>query len=125
MYSQSKIKTEINKGLKMSEAYKDLPDDVSKLIDEPLLPLSELDTYGAEAGIYELDEIEEAGYKKVILYQAANDLMFTRIVKADGLFNKPVFELIEASNKDVAEGTVHAFHSAPEDSVREIFPKAA
>ncbi len=90
-----------------------------------LVPFEELEPYNGEDGLYELDTRDETGYKVVLLYQKAGDIVLSRVVKEPAVFQTPVFEIVEASNGEAVSGFSHTFPSAPKEKIEVIFPKAA
>lgn len=103
----------------MSSAHHELPDEVRRLIEEPLVPFNQLDTYDMQEGVYEIDRRPQPGYDVVLLYKlgAIGTEVITR-VEAEG---KLVADVPTPSDQALDQ-LHHVFSKVSPEDTELVFP---
>jgi hypothetical protein len=110
----------------MRDKYSDrpLPEEVKRLIEEPLVPFEQLEPYDPVNNLYELDERSVDGNHKVhqFLKKVGNEMIvLTQVETGEGA---KLFE-VKTPNDKANDRLIHTFASAPLEEVQFIFPTAA
>jgi hypothetical protein len=103
--------------------YQPLPDDVRKLIEEPLVPFDQLRPSDPDRDLYELDDRQGEGgkYEVHLLMRkiGGETILLTRIESSEVEYE------MRTPNDRGLDHLTHIFSGAPEQVVDNLFRKAA